>query len=339
VRIVDFDVTGSLVSGIRGSDQQRYVDFVVAEASRSDVLLNFGSPHGWTCHLLADVLGSLPCKKVLQPVGYIHWGTGRLGDYFDRLPETLRQYDLLLYHSADGREAEYSRRYQLPHYVVLPLGADEEEFDEPKPGFRAKYGVKTPHMLLCVANYVDGKRYDFVLEAFGHLARSDAELVTIGEPWAASLLLRSVRRRAALLRLLSLGRKRVHVLTGVSRADVISAYQAADLFLFASDFESGPLVLVEAMASATPFLSTDVGMAKDLRGGRIVSNAAEMAKEANRLLGDEVGRRRLGEEGRAAWRSRYTWRHLAGELEQIYLGLVAGMPISELQNVSATVGQ
>jgi L-malate glycosyltransferase len=48
--------------------------------------------------------------------------------------------------------------------------------------------------------------------------------------------------------------------------ETVAAYQAADLFLFPSDIERSPVVLFEAMASRTPFLTTAVGNAEEIFG-------------------------------------------------------------------------
>jgi glycosyltransferase involved in cell wall biosynthesis len=66
--------------------------------------------------------------------------------------------------------------------------------------------------------------------------------------------------------------------------DVVRDYMAAaDVFCLASSFESGPLVVLEALASGTPVVSTDVGQVRRFIGEttacRIVSrNKEEMAK-------------------------------------------------------------
>ncbi len=71
--------------------------------------------------------------------------------------------------------------------------------------------------------------------------------------------------------------KRV-ILTDLERQDLIQAYFAADLFVFASRIEYSPLVLFEAAAAGTPFLTVPVGNADEIvrwTGGGILCEAAK----------------------------------------------------------------
>jgi glycosyltransferase involved in cell wall biosynthesis len=62
------------------------------------------------------------------------------------------------------------------------------------------------------------------------------------------------------------------------------------------------------MAARTPFISTDVGFAKQLKGGVIVDSEQAMAGEIHRLLADECLHKSLGEEGRTLCERTYSWK-------------------------------
>ena len=71
--------------------------------------------------------------------------------------------------------------------------------------------------------------------------------------------------------------KRV-ILTDLERQDLIQAYLAADLFVFASRIEYSPLVLFEAAAAGTPFLTVPVGNADEIvrwTGGGVLCEATK----------------------------------------------------------------
>src|ERR1700733_1701220 len=71
--------------------------------------------------------------------------------------------------------------------------------------------------------------------------------------------------------------KRV-ILTDLARPDLIQAYLAADLFVLASRVEYSPLVLFEAAAARTPFLTVPVGNADEIvrwTGGGILCEASK----------------------------------------------------------------
>jgi len=78
-------------------------------------------------------------------------------------------------------------------------------------------------------------------------------------------------------------------------------YAKADIFVFPSRMESFGIVLLEAMASKLPIISTDVGAARELiinkKNGFIISigDWKAMASYIERLLADANLRRTMGE--------------------------------------------
>ncbi len=129
-------------------------------------------------------------------------------------------------------------------------------------------------------------------------------------------------------------RKRV-LKTSLSREDTVQAFLAADLFVFASNIEYSPLVLFEAAAAGTPFLTVPVGNSAEIvkwTGGGVLCPApvdelgftrvdpAVLAKSIEALMKDETLRRRLGEAGRTSFREKFCWRLIAKSYEEILSG-------------------
>jgi glycosyltransferase involved in cell wall biosynthesis len=96
---------------------------------------------------------------------------------------------------------------------------------------------------------------------------------------------------------------RVHRL-GAGDQRLVELYRRADLFCLPTCGDSNPWVILEAMACATPVLSTTVGAIPELLGhgeAGVVVGAGDrdaLRSELDRLLDDEVLRRRLGTAGR-----------------------------------------
>jgi len=126
--------------------------------------------------------------------------------------------------------------------------------------------------------------------------------------------------------------KRV-LLLDLQREDVIAAYHAADLFVFGSKIEYSPLVLFEAIASKTPFLSLACGNAEEISkwtgGGLIVptfqsdfgmvdGDPKEMAAYIDSLLSNPQIRIKLGENGYRSWQKRFTWDIITSQYEKLY---------------------
>lgn len=135
------------------------------------------------------------------------------------------------------------------------------------------------------------------------------------------------------------------ILTDLERQDLIQAYLAADLFVFASHIEYSPLVLFEAAAAGTPFLTVPVGNANEIvrwTGGGILCEAAKDSRGYTRAnpatLADAMGTcmrdgerlDRLGATARQRWRSYFTWKVVAGCYEDILAGRTPDVRLAKL---------
>lgn len=320
VRVEQFRVTGNAARGMHG-ETERYSQFV--RDYRAEVMLNYAA-QSWTTDALLPQLRALSSAKILAPCGYSGLHRPEYRAYFEALPSQLALYDALVYHSANYQDKKFGDDHGLAARArIIPNGADETEFLREPMGFRRRYGVKTRFLLLCVANHYNAKGHDLVLAAFRQLRRDDCTLVIIGQPavagrgkWRHGCYRRCVRA--------TLFNSRIKVLENVPREWVVSAFLEADLFLFGSQVECFPLVILEAMASATPFISTPVGNVPDFAAfGVIAQNAAQMTDAAEALLNDDAAREKLGRAARAEWQRRYTWNTVIDQYELLYSQLAA----------------
>lgn len=311
VRIVEFRLAGSLATGIRGdpAEIRRFETFILG--GDFDVMLN-SCAQVWSTDLVFPLLPRLHFGKVLAPSGYSGLGKPAFGRYFQDLPAVLRQYDHIIYFSANYRDKQFGDTHGMAHFSVIPNAASEEEFSAPPLGFRARYGIRTKYMLLCVGNHYASKGHGFVIEAFLRLGRSDTTLVILGHPVKTRLAGCYPSCRLAALH------PRIRVLT-VPRPWVVSAFREADLFVFGSRVEASPLVIVEAMAAGIPFVTTEAGNVSDFRAcGRIVASPDGMTREVSRLLEDQKARQDLGQTGHQRWRENHTWETVVDQYERVY---------------------
>lgn len=341
VRIVEFDISGNEVEGFRG-DVDGYRSWVAS--FNGDVMFNYAAQI-CTTDLVFPLLDDLPFAKVIAPCGYSRLGNPRYSFYFNQMPTRLRKYQAAIYHSAVYQDKKFSDMHGLTNATIIPNGASRSEFERPRTGFRAKCGIEQSRLILSVGNLMDLKGQKDVLDAFRSASVSDCALVFIGSEISRYVVgamrtppgpLFDLRRKANILRH-ELVESRIRpslthtyefdapagsravVFAGVPREDVLAAYHEADLFVFGSHLECSPLVILEAMASGTPWISYPVGNVPELPGGVLVRDIEEMARAIRELVSDESERKRLGGEGREAWLKRYTWEAIVPRYEMLFL--------------------
>jgi len=120
------------------------------------------------------------------------------------------------------------------------------------------------------------------------------------------------------------------------RRQLAPIYAKLDLVVSTSVNEGTPVVLLEAMASARPFVATNVGGVRDLMVGRgrridgvevfdngilVPQNVQCVAYAVRFLLERSELRLAMGEAGRDFARSRFSHHRLANDLEALYLRL------------------
>jgi glycosyltransferase involved in cell wall biosynthesis len=333
VNVVEFEITGNASRGFRG-ETERYSEFLLD--SRFDVIMNYAAQQ-WATDLAFPVLPRISASRVLSPCGFSGLFEPSYREYFATLPEALKQYDHLIFHSDSYRDIEFVRRLGITDYSVIPNGAAKQEFDVLDPTFRSRYGIpEDVPMLLTVGAHTGTKGHDLAISAFSKARIGRSVLVIIGNNPGRTGCAGGCRRQAAWANISSLGHKSV-LLINPPRADVVAAFHAADLFVFGSNIECSPLVLFEAMASRTPFVTVGCGNAAEIAGwsgggtviptdtlpnGFVYGQPQTMAAAIEKLLNEPELRAEMAEAGFCAWQERFTWEKIVVQYEQLYLSLI-----------------
>lgn len=350
VAVESFDVSGNLVRGLRG-EVERFQAAVLG-GGWDAVLVK--AAQQWTFDAMTPVLDRLRGRKVFIPCGFSGLYEPSYADYYRRMPGWLAAFDDLIFYASSYRDIDLARKHGLKRLHVVPNGADEREFRGVcDGGAREALGVGPEEpLLLTVGTLIAGKGHWEVLRAF-ELARlpGPATLVLNGnDPYAGAggglrKLLAHVRNRKAPLRWLASGlnrrfrgQKRV-VVVDLPRERLIRTYAAADLFVFASAIEYSPLVLFEAAAAGTPFLSSPVGNAREIaewtgggwvydaptgRDGRARVDPAVLAARIEGCLALGSGLRAVGADGRRrVFDGGFTWEAIVPRYEEILAGRAA----------------
>ena len=234
------------------------------------------------------------------------------------MPENGHDITLLLngndpFPKAVGAEATEQIQARVPSFeerVSAKLGHVQSQWLDLKKGLR--FLLANLFHPLRVARKVRGWRKDMMLSQLTPYAKVEACVTQINS--------QSAHKRALLLDL--------------PRADLIQAYLAADLFVFASHVEYSPLVLFEAAAAGTPFITSNAGNAKEimhwLGGGFMMNDSPNpegfrlidpqvLADEIAALMNQKSLLEKTGKQLKASWQKDYTWDVIAKKYEKALL--------------------
>lgn len=214
--------------------------------------------------------------------------------------------------------------------VVVPYGVDFAPIETERDRFdraaaRRQVGIPgDAEVVLCVGTVEPRKAQVQLAQAFDLIAADHprARLVFVGvaDTPASDLLAGAVERAKA--------RERIE-LVGIT-PEVQRWYGMADLLVSASDVESLPRTVLEAMAWETPVLATDVfGLPELIEDGKTgwlcePRDTAALAAGLDRALSSpEEERRRMGRDARALVEERHSLDRYGGEVADLIEQVIA----------------
>lgn len=337
VKIKDFHISGNAVRGYQGNIRE-YQDFLLA--SRFDIVTNFAAQQ-WATDLTLPILDRIRAKKVLVPTGFsgLYWPA--YSNYFQKMPLRMKQYDMNVFLSNDYRDVNLARKHKVKKITLIPNGAGADEFLAPlRINFRQLLGIPKEHtLILHVGSHTGVKGHREAIKIFSAANINHITFVIVGNNFGGGCTV-ECRWKARLFRFNRAHReqhKRL-IVTELDRKSTVAGYQTADLFLTTSNIECSPLVLFESAAAKTPFLTTDVGNAKEIikwtGGGELLPTRHEKdgmsfadvdssVAVLEKLVADAPKRKRLAESGYTAWQKRFSWEKIVQDYEKLYKKLLS----------------
>jgi glycosyltransferase involved in cell wall biosynthesis len=200
---------------------------------------------------------------------------------------------------------------------VLPYGVDVDRFspdavsEDERERVRARFGGGP--IVAATGRLVYYKGFEHLIEVAQSLP---AQVVIVGDG-----------PRRAMLQALARNVPNVHLTGEVSEPELVRILAAADCFVLPSSSraESFGIATLEAQAMELPAVITDVGTGTidaidPARTGLVVppNDGAALAAAIDRLLGDPVAARSMGQAGRQRVITRHSLTERAGELQELY---------------------
>lgn len=253
--------------------KSRFSEETIIHAQRPDYLFPF-------------IFHRLPCKMLCTLHGQVLRSVkDRKGHFYSVPYNLLESYSLKevdhIVAVDEGTLNLYINKYPFlsKRASLIPIGIDLEEW-KPKDrnASREKYGYSNQEKnMLYVGRLEREKRVDLLIKSLPLIGRSidDCSLSIVGD---------GTQRKELEALSDGIAPGAVRFVGTQPQEAVRELMEASDVFCLASSFESGPLVVLESLASGTPVVSTDVGRVRefmpDSSTGRIVSQDKEAIAEA-----------------------------------------------------------
>jgi len=232
--------------------------------------------------------------------------------------------------AADATRRLYEPRCPPERMLTLPYGMELDEIARYSRHFdpaaaRERLGIpEDATVLLCLGTIEPRKGQALLAQAFARVceAHPDAQLVLVGDqPNTYSAGLHEYLERSEVS-------DRIRVVGLV--ADPYEWHGIADLFVLASDVESSPIVILEAMAFETPVVATGVfgvpELIEDGVNGYLCepSDLDSLAGSLDRALSESPeSRRRVGKAGAQGIRARHDPGTYETRMRSLMTGLAA----------------
>ena len=200
---------------------------------------------------------------------------------------------------------------------VIPNGVDIEKYRKKEdPSVLRKYGIKKPYVLFLGRLSRQKGVFETVRASDSFPKEVKLVLVTgkADEKGLENKLAKEVRRRKNIIWIDKM----------LTEEETVALYSDAEVFVSPSVYEPFGIMNLEAMACSLPVVSTKVGGIKDVvldgETGILVSpgSPVEVAEAVNKLLGDPLLAKRMGERGRKRVEKEFSWETVAEKTLALY---------------------
>lgn len=230
-------------------------------------------------------------------LSYTIHGPDEFDDVFGQhLPLKMQQADRVVCISqfAKSQLMRISHPDHWSKMEVCRLGVDPAQFH-----YQARSGAKRPVRILCVGRLSSAKAQILIVQACARLRDEgmDFNFTLVGDGPDRARIERAVANASL--------QDRVHLTGALNQVAVREQFAQADIFVLASLAEGIPVVLMEAMSSGVPCISTPVNGIPELiqheRTGLLATpgDVDSLAEQLRKLITDPELRHRLAEAAHA----------------------------------------
>lgn len=246
------------------------------------------------------------------------------------LYRNLRNINTIIVHSKHDRDYKLCSAKEFAHKtVIIPNGVDLIEFDNnniDRSGLQPD--ISGRRWILNVSNFFPGKGQEHNIEILNRLPEKDklAYIQVCSDiDFSVGQQLENHWKKVCAT---NLHKDIVYRLVkNPSREKVIAYFKQSNVFSFTSEKEVAPLVLLESMASKLPWVSTDVGNASGLSGGKTIAAIKDsryhsyfderVYKLFSKTIPELWSAPCIAEDGRLQIEKEMTWDHILPQYSNI----------------------
>ena len=318
VRIEEFNVMGadSLINPLKG-DIDSYKKFLL-ESNFDLILINAWQT--WSTDICLKYLNEISGKIVLYShcistnlffierllkslLRYLLWRP-----YFFKIKSILKKLDALICLAPEGIDSRFddvrvARKLEIPLYIIPNTVSENIGCIDPLP-------IESRNQIISVGSYNWQKGHDFVLRAYAlSVAKNVIPLKIFGQEFSPYTI--KLKEEAARL---GIEDDFLSFYEGVERIDLLKEYGKSLAFIYGSRTECQPLVILDAMASGTPYISRSTGCIDSLPGGIAVKNEETAAGSLDKIIESEEAWKIFHTDGLKAARTDYKYETVCERL-------------------------
>ncbi len=318
-----------------------FVSGVIAFAQSENLTYDLIHSHYWLSGLVADKLqnqwGPIPIVQMFHTLG--HMKNRIAQSEAERAPQSRIDGECQVIDLVDQIIAATPAEYAQLHWLygasmskvsVIPPGVDLERF-APIPKHIAKgiAGIPAHHKNILFAGRVEPlKGIDSLLKAMALINQHRPDMlenvcvaIIGGDPWAETqddemARLKEMRRE--------LGVENIVTFLGAKDQDILpNYYAAAEMVVMPSHYESFGMVALEAMATGTPVIASEVGglafLVRDGDNGFLVPSRdpEALAERIYTLLNEPNCQQELGRNAQQ-YAQQYAWSEIVSQMLNVY---------------------
>jgi glycosyltransferase involved in cell wall biosynthesis len=218
---------------------------------------------------------------VVHDLTYIHYPetveAGNLAHLRRVVPRTVQDSDIIITIS-EAVKNELMQTLSVPEdkIILTPIPPADIYFKAPNSDVRTKYAIPTKEYILFLGTMEPRKDADTLISAYlllpKSVRRSTSLILAGGKGWGTE---KTQKRLAAL----QAKGENVRHIGYIDQDDAPSLYRSAALYVMPSLYEGFGMPILEAMASKTPILASDIPVLKEV-GGMVIRYASVGSPES-----------------------------------------------------------